>query len=490
MKKTDWKYAAMNKEITGKPFPRRKMFEYAIGDGAVSITMNGVAGFAMLYYTQILGLSPVYAGLALSITLFWDAFTDPLMGCISDNTRSRFGRRLPYMVAGAVVLALSFYLIWFLPVRFSAPMSVFLCVLLVNVLLRTASTVFIIPYLALGFEMCPDYVDRSRLQGTRFFVNMITNLSFAFAWILFFKDGIAENGERIDGTAIAGNYLTMGGYLAVAVLVAAGACIFNTRRYAVDNRREQIEKKSITIFARELGTILKDRLAWYVFGFLGTALLGIFLTSQVQMFTYVFYMKFTSLQKSFVHGAGMLAFALFALSLPLLVKRFDKKRTGYIGMAISTFGSVALLVTFTGKLLDPQAACTLAGIQIPVAVIVFGFFQAFWWGGCGIIIPLATSMIADVSEIHQKKTGEMRDGGYASVLSFFMKASNGIGLLLTGQLLALAGIVSKADSQTVEAAQNVSVMTFLCGPVLFAVALVFLYKYPVDQAFMQKINRD
>lgn len=480
----------MKTESSANPVSRKKIFGYAIGDGAVSITMNGVAGFSMLYYTQILGLGPVYAGLALSITLFWDAITDPLMGCISDNTRSRFGRRLPYMVAGGVVLALSFFLLWFLPIRFSSPRAIFLCVLLVNVLLRTASTVFIIPYLALGFEMCPDYVDRSRLQGTRFFVNQIVNLSFAFAWIIFFKDVIAANGDRIDGTLIAGNYLMMGGCLAVVILLAAGICIFNTRCYAVDNRSDQVERKAVTTFAKELGAILNDRLAWYVFGFLGIALLGIFLTSQVQMFTYVFYMEFTSVQKTFVHGAGMLSFALFSLSLPVLVKRFDKKQAGYIGMGIGTFGSLALLGTFTGKLLDPHATYTVAGLQIPVAVIIFGFFQALWWGGCGIMIPLATSMIADVSAVHQKKTGEARDGGYASVLSFFMKASNGIGLIFTGQLLALAGIVSKADSQTAEAAHNISIMTFLCGPILLAVSLIFLHKYPVDRDFMEKMHID
>ncbi|QHI68390.1 MFS transporter [Tichowtungia aerotolerans] len=481
----------MSSGVDVKPVSGGKIFGYALGDGAVSITMNGIATFAMLYYTQVLGLNPVHAGLALSITLFWDAITDPLMGCISDNTRSRFGRRIPYMVGGGVVLALSFFLLWVLPGRLSSMAGVFFCVLLMNVLLRTASTVFIIPYLALGFEMCPEYVDRSRLQGARFFVNQTTNLLFTMlAWTLFFKDGVGEGGERIDGTLIAQNYLIMGGCLTVAILIAVGACVFNTRRYAVDNRQEQLEGKSLKVFAQEIGAILKDRLAWYVFGFLGVALLGIFLTSQVQMFTYVFYMKFTGMQKAFVHCGGMLAFALFALNLPVLVKRFDKKRAGFIGMGISAVGSLALLITFTGGILSPQAVCTVAGFQIPIAVIVFGILQALWWGGCGVMIPLATSMIADVSEIHQEKTGNANDGGYASVLSFFMKASNGIGMMLTGQLIALAGIVSKADSQTVEAARNISVITFLCGPVLLAVSFVLLRKYPVDRGFMEKMRKN
>ncbi len=96
---------------SSKSVSRIKIFGYALGDGAVSITMTGVSNFAMLYYTQILGLGAVYAGIALSITMFWDAITDPAMGHITDNTRTRFGRRVPYMVLGGIAMALSFFLL-------------------------------------------------------------------------------------------------------------------------------------------------------------------------------------------------------------------------------------------------------------------------------------------------------------------------------------------------------------------------------------------
>lgn len=479
----------MNVSPLRKPVSRKKIFGYALGDGAVSITMNGISAFGMLYYTQILGLSSVYAGIALSITLLWDAITDPVMGHITDNTRTRFGRRMPYMVGGGIALAVSFFLLWFLPSRFSAATSIFFCVLTVNLLLRTASTVFIIPYLAMGFEICPEYTDRSKLQGARFFVNQITNLVFgALAWVVFFKDRIKDDGGRIDGTLIAENYLVMGGVLSVAILVAIGACVFNTRQYAVDNRKDTVSVNGLHAFSKNIGTILKDRLAWFVFGFLGVALLGMLLTSQVQMFTYVFYMKFSALEKTCVHGAGMLAFALASLSLPLLVKHFDKKRTGYLGMGMAVFGALALFAVFTGGVISPQTVITAGAVAIPIATIIFGLLQAFWWGGCGVLIPLATSMIADISEINQRKTGELKDGGYASVLSFFMKASNAIGLLITGQFLALAGIISGVENQTVEAARNISIMTFLCGPVILTVSFMILRKYPIDRAFMEKLR--
>lgn len=73
--------------------PLRKIIAYSTGEGATSLTMNGIAAFAMLYYVQVLGLNSKWAGLALSVSMLWDAISDPIMGHITDNTRSRFGRR-------------------------------------------------------------------------------------------------------------------------------------------------------------------------------------------------------------------------------------------------------------------------------------------------------------------------------------------------------------------------------------------------------------
>ncbi len=466
-----------------------RIFGYALGEGATSITMNGIANFAMLYYTQVLGLSAAYAGIALSITTLWDAVTDPVMGHISDNTRSRFGRRVPYVFWGGLALAVSFFLLWVLPGRFSTTTAIFWCVLLINLVVRTAVTIFVVPYTALGFEICPDYVDRSRLQGVRYFLNQVVNLVFgACAWMLFFKDGVAEDGSRIDGTLIQSNYLTMGAVLAVATFVMILFCIISTRRYARDSRDLPMEGNGLGAFFKDIGAIFKDRIAWYVFGFFGIAQLAMLLTSQIQMFTYVDYMQFTETEKTFVHGAGMVAFALGSLSLSRLVKRFDKKPVGYIGIAISMTGGLVLFALFSGGLIAPRQTLVMAGKTIPLATILFGFCQGLWWGGCGILVPLALSMIADISAINQHRTGILKDGSYSAVFSFFLKAASSVGLLITGWLVTWAGIVSKAETQTVEAVNNIAGMTFLSGPILVFVSFFILRKYPINRAYMKKIQ--
>ena len=164
------------------------MFTYSLGECANSLVMNGIFGFAMLFYTKALGLDPRWAGFAMSLSVFWEAITEPVMGHISDNTRSRWGRRHPYMLAGGLLMALCSYLIWTVPGSFRGEqMSIFWYLVAMNLLLRTGLTMFFIPYMALGFEMCTDYQGRSRLQGIRQIFNMAANFAGpAMAWSIFF----------------------------------------------------------------------------------------------------------------------------------------------------------------------------------------------------------------------------------------------------------------------------------------------------------------
>ncbi len=106
--------------------PLGRIIAYSTGEGATSLTMNGIAAFAMLYYVQVLGLNSKWAGIALSISMLWDAVSDPIMGHITDNTRSRFGRRHPYILGGGIFLATSFFFLWFVPAIFRGPVAIFL----------------------------------------------------------------------------------------------------------------------------------------------------------------------------------------------------------------------------------------------------------------------------------------------------------------------------------------------------------------------------
>lgn len=476
------------------PPPRASNFRilgYALGDGALSITMNGVSNFALLFYTQILGLSAGYAGLALSVATLWDAVTDPVMGHISDNTRSRWGRRLPYVVVGGLILAFSYWLLWTVPGNITSPQALFAFALAGNLLLRTAVTIFGVPFTALGFEICPAYEDRSRLQGIRTAFNMGVNLVFgAFAWKLFFQDGTGADGTRIDGTKIGENYAQMGWVLAISAASLVLLCAFATRHEAKDNRGSKVQGNTLAAFRRDLFQILGDRLAWFVFGFFALCLFGMLLVSQLQMFVYVFFMELHADAKTWIHGSGMVAAAGGALLQAWITKKTDKKIAGFIAMALAIFGGLFLAVVFFGLHLAPDASWEAAGMTIPIGFILFGFGQACWWGGCGMLGPLAMSMVADLSEVNFLRSGVLKDGGYSAVFTFLQKASLSAGLLLTGWMVTVSGIVSGADSQTPEAVRNITLITFLIGPALVIIAFFLLRHYPVDREYLQNLGKE
>jgi len=465
-----------------------RILGYALGEGATSITINGISNFAMLYYTQVLGLGAVAAGIALSISLIVDAVVDPVMGHITDNTRTRYGARLPYILWGGIALAITFLLVWLLPGWTKS--ALFICVLGTNLAVRLAMTVFGIPYNALGFEICPEYEDRSRLQGIRMAFNQAVNLLFgAMAWSMFFRDQTGPGGARIDGTTIAGNYMNMGIVLAVFALILVLLCVAATRFSGKDNRGAHLEGNTLGAFWKDLTGILCDRVAWYVFGFFSIAQFAMLVVSQIQMFTYVFFMKLPADAKTMVHGGGMVAFGIGAILQSWLTQRMDKKTAGYIGMIASMAGGLSLFVIFMGGLLKPESSFSLGGLAIPIGFIAFAFGQALWWGGCGIMTPLAMSMVADLSEINFLKTGVLKDGSYGAFFTFILKACMSVGLLVTGWVVDWSGIVSGAATQTPEAAFNIAVITFLSGPVLVVLSFLILRKYPVDRFYLKNLEQ-
>lgn len=473
----------------------RDIWGYAFGEGASSITMGGMGNYAMLFYTQIMGMSPELAGTAFAATTIYDAVTDPLMGTISDRTSSRFGRRHPYMLIGGLLLAVLFLFVWFVPETFQGEKQLFWYLLIINILIKTAFTVFVVPHTALGFEMCKTDDDRARVQGVRYGFNMIVNIIFGgLGWILFFPEGKAADGSTIDGTKVLGNYLNMGVVLTIGAVLLILICVCATYKFAekglVKDESETI-KDHVKAFVHDLKDVYSDKLVWFVFGFFGLAQFSMMVVSQVQMFTYVEYMQFTSWEKTFVHTGGMVGFMLGSFLLGGVVKRLDKKKTGYLAMVIGSLGCLALLATFTGGLMEPKSVVLFAdpnGNPFHLSSIVFGVFQTLWWGGCGILVPLAVSMIADLSVVKKMKTGEVTEGRYAAGFSFFLKMASALGMFVTGYILKGVGYISGAESQTADTLDKLALMTFIVGPILMVCSFFILRKYPITHQTMNELR--
>lgn len=460
-----------------------EMVKYSLGACSESLIMNSFFGFAMLYYTKPLGLSPEYAAWAAFVAGIWDAVTDPVMGHISDNTRSRFGKRYPYMVFGGISMVISFFFIWYVPDFFKSGMILLFWYLVVmNLLLRTTFTVFIVPYTALSFEICSDYTDRSKIQGIRSAMNMAANLlGPALAHMLFFS----KDTEAVRANCVAQNYVNMGMVFTIASVVFIGLMLFYTRKYISDSRHDNIHGNKLMAFIRDFRGIVFDKYPRWVFLFIFFVLLGVVMVSNLQMYVFEDFMQFSGQQKSIAHGATMVGMALGSLFGPILVRHFDKKGSICIGVIWSVFCDGILGLCFLTSILSPGQ--TLG--KIPLAFLIFSFFHGAYWFGNGVMIPISISMMADVSEIHRLQSGINKDGSYAAMYSLATKASISLGLLISGYCLAWVGFKSGSEAiQTVDVSWRICALTLVAGPSISLIALMLILKYPVNKMFLEMMR--
>jgi GPH family glycoside/pentoside/hexuronide:cation symporter len=468
------------------------MLSYSLGECANSLVMNGIFGFAMLFYTKSLGLDPTWAGLAMSVSVFWEAITEPVMGHISDNTRSRWGRRHPYILVGGLLMAVCSYLIWTVPdFCRGSQMGIFWYLVGMNLLLRTGLTMFFIPYMALGFEMCTDYQGRSRLQGIRQIFNMAANFAGpAMAWVFFFGGK-----GNTQATAIEANYHHMGATFAGATAVFVVLVCILTFRWREDTSHapRASDHGWFREFFLEMKTILADPNPRWVFAFIFIVCVGMVIVSSLQMFVYDDFMGFPAWQKSIAHGSTMIGMALGALVSMGLTRRFDKKGAVLIGGAISITGNLMLAALFLTGIIKPDSTLTLGGVTFPLALILFVIFHASYWFGNGIMLPVSTAMMADVSEVRRLKSGEVKDGGYSSVFSLAMRMAISFSLIVAGWCLSGIGYQVPKDgeavTQTPEAIWKLGMVTFVIGAAICLVSLLAIRLYPITRERMEALRK-
>ena len=198
--------------------PRFININYGVGQLAEGAKNATFATFLLLYYNQVLGLSGSLAGLAIFIALCFDAATDPIAGSVSDNFKSRWGRRHPFMYASAIPMALAFYLL-FAPPQGLSPAALFAWMTIFTVLTRGAMTLYYVPHLALGAELSDHYTERSSIVAYRWLFSILGHMIvMASAFAVFFVDVDGRPGDLV-----AENYPPFA--LALAVVMVASILI-------------------------------------------------------------------------------------------------------------------------------------------------------------------------------------------------------------------------------------------------------------------------
>jgi glycoside/pentoside/hexuronide:cation symporter, GPH family len=457
-------------------FPRLVL--YGSGEAATSLVLNGLYGFALIFYTEALGLSPALAGLALSISILWEAVTEPYMGYLSDRTRSRFGTRFPWIATGVVVIAVAFYFLWAVPMQFrGGGTTTFVYLVVLNLLLRLGLTMFIVPYLALGFEVAPAYDDRPRLQGVRWVCNMAANMAGpALAWIIFFPDTKTPQGKVVTGTSVVDNFVAMGSAFSIAIVLLTALMLWGCRSTIRDTRKGEADAAAVRSvgFWEGFRPIIADVDVRCVLILIFLMVVGMVIVSSMQSYLYVHFMIFSGVEKTVVHGSTMVAAALGAAISPWAARRFDKKGAIVLGAVLGILGEVGLAALFLPGWM-PRAGT--------VAIATFVVFQGLYWVASGVVLPVATAMIADIAELGRLRTGRTVDGSYSAIFSLAWRAGTSLSLLITGGLLSLTGFdTANGRAPTPESIWWVAALAFLVGTVFYVLTIAWVQRYTLDRA--------
>lgn len=449
---------------------------YGIGQISNSVKTFAFGAFLLFFYTSVMGLPGTLAGLATTISLFWDALIDPSIGHLSDKAKFSLGRRHSFMLVGAIGMGLSFFAI-FNPPDGLGNLGLFFWLIGSNFFLRTSNSLFIVPYQALGAELAQDYQERTSIAGVRSFLALLgTGIAFSTLSIFFPNDG-----SGIDPKFNRDGYLTMavsfGIFMALTGLVATFGTLRQRYRLPTGQRRAQADELS---FVENLKISIRHRS--FLLLTLSAALyfLASAVTTTVVVHFLTYYMKIgESSAISLFQAAFFIGGIIGVLSWLRISPRLEKHRLYFVTTLVTSIltGSAFFLMG-EGHLFGAGNVRPLLGLYMLV-----GFFAgAFWF--------LPASMIADIVDEDKLQTGKNREGAYFGIDSFFQQQASGLAVLVSGVLLdVFAGLVPGQSIQTPETATRIGIIFSLVPALLYAVAAFLILPYQLTRQRVRQIQQ-
>lgn len=422
---------------------------WAVGELAIASYVGLSMAFMLFYCTQVLAIPPALAGIALLVPRLIDAFSDPLMGAISDRTVSRHGRRRFYLLIGAPLLALSFGAVFFVDPHLPLPFRVGVLMLLF-LASNLAVTVYEVPYSAMVAEMTTDYRQRISLTGYKMMAARIGIIVALFIGPLIFR----SQADLAGGFRLLG--LAAGAFMLASGLWAYGATAGAPRIDSVAHRFSLGAEYRAIVGNKPFRTL------WLTFLIQNLAI-GASSTTLIYFIVYVMRMD-AQAAGPFLAIGGMAA----ALATPLWVvaaKRLGKRRGYFAALAFA-----ALLAALLG--LIGQGMALLLFITLAIAGAIDAGTQL-----------LPNAMVPDTVEVDQARTGERREGALFGAWGFCRKLGMTLGAFLVSLALALTGFQEGAPlaSQATGIANDIRLIYAGLPCVLWLIAMLVLTRYDLSE---------
>lgn len=447
-------------------------FFFGVGSAAESIALYSVSAFAMFYYNQVLGLPAALAGLAISASLVLDGISDPLVGSLSDRTRSRLGRRHPWMLAAPIPIGLSLIAIFNPPAELGQ-WALFAWFAISVTLMRQFMTFFHTPHLALGGELSSDYLERSRVMSWNNFFTWAGAAGTAFFALSFVFKATPEFPRGLLNPEPYGPFAW--GLAAVAVVILFASGWFTRDQIPrLPKAADNLPKFSPFEFFGDIVKVMRNiNYVWLLVAYFFLSLM-IGLRTGLGLYINTFYWQLTSEElRWFILGSasGYIAGFVFAARMH---RAFDKRLTMIVWAVVYSVGPA--LPNILGQLgvLGPQTP-GLLGILIAFSVV--GFAAA------SILSITVVSALADVADENELKFGLRQEGVLYATRSLAAKVDQAIGALLAGLVLAWIAFPTKAvPGQVPEGViQNLALWDGALAAVPGLIAAAFYARYAITR---------
>ncbi len=438
----------------------------------------------LVVLVQSLGMKPWLAGVLAFLPRVLDAVTDPLMGYITDNTKSRFGRRRPYIFIGAVIAGVSFALMWQLDAEQSV-MYNFWYYLAFALLFYVGLTIFATPYVAMGYEMSSDFHERTRLMAVAQWIGQWAWVIAPWFWIIiydpaFFPDPETGASNGVHGARMLAIYVGIG-----CILLGIAPAIF-CRTQPVDPETQ--DRLSLAGVGGSLTSLLRGVIEAFKNGPFVRICLATFLifgsfntVAGMAYFIIVHYMFAGDTGPDGAgrwpawHGsAGALATTFLAIPVVTLMSQRLGKRTAFvISQSISVLGYLLFWWCF-----NPDNPWMLF---IPLPLFCFGI---------GSLFTIMMSMTADICDLDELRTGSRSEGVFGAVYWWMVKLGFAVAGLLTGVIMSGVGFDPGLETQTTGALTGLR-LSYIAVPIVGTVlAIIIMLGYDLDEARAKSIRHE
>jgi GPH family glycoside/pentoside/hexuronide:cation symporter len=436
--------------------PLSQKVAYGMGAVVTIVAVNSVNQLASLVYVYGLGVSAIWIGYAQAFPRLWDALVDPFVGNMSDNCRSRYGRRIPFLVIGGILVGIAFWLLWTVPRDWSKE-GMFAYFVVVSLFFYTVVPVYAIPHGALGMEMTEDYHEKTSIWAYASFIGNIGALTLP--WVYYLANRPYFGGDTVKGV----KWVCLG--MSLMLTAAAMLCAFVCKEGKLKQARTQERSPIVESFKTTYRNATFVRLvAAYVLLIVGFQLVMGF-SNFIQIF-YIFSGRTADASTLMAENGTLWAIVGIAGVAPMtwLAKRYGKRTTVLLAFAVIIGGNLAKVVCYNRAL----PYLTL----FPTFCLSLGMVVCF---------SLVGSMISDICDEDELATGIRREGIYWAVYNWWWKVGVSISTVLSGYLLRLTGFVEGATTQTDATMFWLRAWEIGLPPLLCLLGAALLFKYPLTE---------